>query len=408
MKILHISTGFNLDFNGGITNYVRCIAKSQSENGHEVYVLSDGGKDDGYCVITHNPKNHAWSFVKRHDQCELDQIKSFLIDNKFDIVHIHMMLNMDQRLYQVLQDVKVKYIVSLHDYWMICPRIQMIRTGEQRCEKTGEKCTRCFSCLEKNHFLLRAMRKIFGQQFVTRFPLKSKTVYTKWRKNSDALLAGASALLPVSNRVKEIYEQSGIHGNYVVLNIGNISANDFDADYLYVPKKDINLVILSSVSELKGGLLFCKILEKVQNPKLKVHFYGRCNKKQAQMLRQHGIIDHGPYKQAELKGILASMDMGVMVPIWEDNGPQVVMEMLNNHLPVFATRMGGIPDFVSNDNGFLFDPFCEEEINAAVEFLNTLSQEKIAILKKNIHRLITPQEHYAQLMDVYEKVLNEK
>ena len=258
MKILHISTGFNIDFNGGITNYVRCIAKSQSENGHEVYVLSDGGKDDGYCVITHNPKNHAWSFGKRHDQCELDQIKSFLIDNKFDIVHIHMMLNMDQRLYQVLQDVKVKYIVSLHDYWMICPRIQMIRTGEQRCEKTSEKCTRCFSCLEKNYFLLRAMRKIFGQQFVTRFPLKSKTVYTKWRKNSDALLAGASALLPVSNRVKEIYEQSGIHGNFVVLNIGNISANDFDADYLYVPKRDINLVILSSVSELRGDYYFVK------------------------------------------------------------------------------------------------------------------------------------------------------
>ena len=408
MKILHISTGFNLDFNGGITNYVRCIAKSQSENGREVYVLSDGGKDDGYQVIPHKTKISAWSFVKPHDRHEYNQVKNLLDSNNFDVIHIHMALNMDQRLFQILKDANIKYIVSLHDYWMICPRIQMVRAGEPRCEKTSEKCTRCFSCMEKNYFILRAARKIFGPTFAMRFPLKSKTVFTQWRKNCDALLAGASALLPVSNRVKTIYEQSGIQGNYTVLNIGNISANDFDDGYVYTPKKDINLIILSSVAELKGGILFCKILEKVRNPKLKVHFYGRCNKKQAQMLRRHGIIDHGPYKQVELKEILASMDMGVMVPVWEDNAPQVVMEMLNNHLPVFATRMGGITDFVSNDNGFLFDPFSEEGINSAIEFLNNLSQEKIANLKKNIHRLITPQEHYTQLMEVYNKVLNGK
>ena len=40
MKIMHLCTGMSIDFNGGITNYVRSLANTQVKNGYEVTVIS--------------------------------------------------------------------------------------------------------------------------------------------------------------------------------------------------------------------------------------------------------------------------------------------------------------------------------------------------------------------------------
>lgn len=97
--------------------------------------------------------------------------------------------------------------------------------------------------------------------------------------------------------------------------------------------------------------------------------------------------------------------MGMVLSIWEDNGPQVVMELMNYHVPVIGTRMGGISDFVTRENGFIFDPYSEKEINELYQFLDNLTPQKIFELKENISRTTTPQEHYEDLLEVYEDVL---
>lgn len=404
MKILHICTGYNLDYNGGITNYVRSIAEMQADNGHDVYVLSDGGTSLKYKVVDFKSRVATWSYYKGSDKKSLKWLKSFLDENQFDLIHLHMMLNIDQNLYDVLRD--RKYIVSLHDYYYICPRLQMMPPLEnKRCEFASiEKCGKCFSVIEKNRVVLRAVKKLFGDETACKFPIKSKKVYSKWLEKNKQLLENAKLLLPVSKRVEEIYRNSGIVNEYRVLHIGNISAENFDE---IAPKKSygaINLVLLSNVSKAKGGPLFFDILKKVNNPLIKVHFYGRSNKNEKSIFSELGIEDHGPYKQTDLSHILAEMDMGVMTPIWEDNGPQVVMEMLNNHLPIFGTRMGGIPDFVNEKNGFLFDPYDESDIDRAVDFLNSLTPEKIAYMRSNIQRTLSPTEHFFELMACYDLI----
>lgn len=405
MKILHIATGYNLDFNGGITNYVRSIARQQAENNHDVYVLSDGGKSDGYEVVPFRSIINAWSFGGKKDKKSLKWVSAFLDKNNFDLIHIHMMLNIDQDLYKIMQG--RKYVVSLHDYFYICPRIQMMSpTVESRCiSANSEKCRTCFSILEKNLYVYRLSKKLIGAVKTYNFPIKSQKVFQKWFSRNKLLLEHAEMLFPVSNRVKEIYESSGIKNEYHVLHIGNITAENFDKISPHKISSKINLVLLSSISKVKGGNLFCNMIKRVSNPLLQFHFYGRSNDAEKKLLGESNIVDHGMYKQVDLPNILSEMDMGVMTPIWEDNGPQVVMEMLNNHLPVFATRMGGIPDFVNNKNGYLFNPYEPKEVDAAVEFLNNLNFDSISDMRRNIKRTLTPLEHYNGLMQYYDKIL---
>lgn len=400
MKILHIATGFSLDYNGGITNYVRAIAKAQFLAGNEVYVLADEGKDDGYKVIKYSSKIKRYGYDKK-DKKALYRCAQF-IKSGFDLIHIHMVLNMDWDLYKCLEN--EKYIVSLHDYFFICPRIQMFK-GNVSCGGAPNGCDRCISVLERYRPIRGTVKRVLGDRFVQSFPLKDKKLYINWLNHYKPLLENAQLLLPVSSRVEEIFKNFGINNEYKVLHIGNITAENFPQGTNLSDDGKIRGVLLSSMVSIKGGDLICSMLKRVQNSKLEVHFWGRANEKQCKMMSDVGIINHGPYKQTELPQILSKMDFGINVPIWEDNGPQVVMEMLNNKLPVFGTHMGGIPDFVNDKNGYLFDPYSSTEIDKAVDFLDDLTIEKILLLKNNITPTLTPQEHYFQLQKIYDELL---
>ncbi len=54
----------------------------------------------------------------------------------------------------------------------------------------------------------------------------------------------------------------------------------------------------------------------------------------------------GAYSHAELPGILAGLDAAVIPSLWWDCAPLVVAECLAGRVPVVASRMGGITDFV--------------------------------------------------------------
>lgn len=408
MKILHICMGNSLDFQGGITNYVRSLSLEQSKHGYDVYVLADDGTENEYKVIKLKSKIKKWDINKYKDKYQYDFINNLLKEYKFDIIHLHMILTLDFRTLELLKN--YNYIVSLHDYSFICPRVQMVRPGEIRCEKKSEKCYMCFSLLEKSLFLTKVFKHLFPKYNICGFPIKSKKLIIKYLNDSKIMLENAKMLLPVSNRVMEIYKNSDIKNNYKVLHIGNDTSTYFDDnnDKKTVKKEEINFVILSAFNEKKGSELICRIIKSINNKNIKFHFWGYATKKQINKMKIFGIEYHGSYLQNDLKQILSKMDFGVACPIWEDNAPQIVMEMLNNRIPVFATKMGGIPDFINEKNGFIFDPFNENDINSAIEFLNNLNLKKINILRNNITKTITPLEHYYDVINVYKEILKIK
>lgn len=408
MKILHICSGFSIDYQGGITNYVRSLAKEQVTSGDEVFVLAKEGKEDGYKIIKYKTRIRSTTFYHKKDAIAFHKLKKLLLSLRPSLVHIHSMLNLDQRVWKLLVSLNIPYIVSLHDYYFICPRIQMVPFDKACCQKANtSECLTCFSFLHRFFYLRKVLELIFTKPRIENFPLRDKKIYLDWMKNTKCLLEKANLLLPVSSKVQEIFENSGIDGNYRVLNIGNNSAYNFDKIQKPDLKKEdsINLVILNNISHIKGGDLLISIIKRITNCKLKFHFFGRYSDKQKAEMESANIAVHGEYNQQNLPSLLKNMNMGIAVPIWEDNGPQIVMEMLNNKLPVFATKIGGITDFVNLTNGFLFNPFSEDDINKAVYFLNHLTYEKVNQLKKQIKPTLTPKEHALEMKKVYASIV---
>lgn len=413
MKICHIATGFPLSFQGGITNYVRSLAEYQCKTNNEVYILSGKDKTDGFAYNVkcyESKKIHPRLVQSPVDKKGLDEVRLFLEQEKFDVIHIHMALDIDWDLYEILKP--YHYVVSLHDYYFICPRIQMLRSDNSVCESYDrEKCSKCISKLNTVSLFSKMEYIISHKTSWKKFHLPqisqnmTEQRYQKFKK----LLENADMLLPVSSRVQEIFENSNIRGEYKVLHIGNITADKFREDYSFdYSKEKIDIAMLGTLSYLKGGDLFIQLAEKLDKNRVRVHFYGRSSS-YSERLKKAGIIDHGPYKQEDLPEILANTDLGLVLSVWEDNGPQVVMEFLNNHIPVVGTRMGGIPDFVKNkENGLLFNPFSQKEIDLVINQLNSMNRDDVYRLTSAIKRTTTTEEHCRDIDIVYTQVVSER
>ena len=407
MKICHISTGFPLSFQGGITNYVRIVAEDQYRKGNEVSVIC--GMDDenfSYEIFQYKSKIIPRRIQKLEDKKSLKIIEDYLKRKKFDIIHIHMALDIDWDLYSILEP--YHYIISLHDYFFLCPRIKMVSYDNTVCFKYNrDKCKHCVSWFN-THRILNGIEYRIGkycgiQSFrLPNIPQKMTTTrFNKFKK----LLERADYLLPVSKRVQEIYQQSGIYGNYKVMHIGNISADQFKEEFQFDhSNRKIRIAMMGAVSYLKGADEFIKFRNLLPVEKFDLVFYGRSNEYKVKF-QECGIIDNGPYNQTDLNNILQNVDLGCVLSVWEDNGPQVVMEFLNNHVPVIGTKMGGIPDFVNDNNGYLYNPYDEKELISVVEKIKSLTIEDVYYLKKCISRTKTTSDHGNELMALYKSII---
>ena len=408
MKICHIATGFPITHQGGITNYVRSIAEAQLEKNNEVVVLTAPCQEKTMFRIEEysSDKIIPFKIKERRDIDGLKRIDDFLKKEKFDIIHIHMAMDIDMEVYKILKE--YKYIVSLHDYFFLCPRIQMIDKNKRMCSKYEEKrCKKCISVFNLIRFFNGIEYRIQNRLGYSNFSFPAiSNGYPIRRLNAyKQLLENAQMLLPVSNKVEEIFRNSGIQAKYKVVHIGNITADTFSNNFKYNINQDkIKIVMLGNLSYIKGADLFIKIAERLDKTKFEIHFFGRSDIYKDK-IKNAGIISHGSYSQNNLKTILEDIDLGFVLSVWEDNGPQVVMEMLNNHVPVIGTRLGGIPDFVNDSNGYLFNPYDEDEINSMIMWLNKLSKSDILKLKRNIKRTTTIAEHFEMLEKIYNDIV---
>lgn len=407
MRICHISTGFPISFQGGITNYVRSLAERQEEAGNSVTVIcSPDNEKQKFSVECYKSKKiEPFSLKYRRDLNGLKYIEELLEKGKFDIIHIHMMLDIDFDIVRIVK--KYNYVVSLHDYFYLCPRIRMMTVDNRLCDKfDSKKCDRCLSFFGSHGIFYRINSFLSNHKLPTiKYPAlynKSKLRFDKYKE----LLESAKLVIPVSSRVMEIYKQSGINADYKVMHIGNNSAYDYDCDYKPTINGDdkFTVVMLGSLSYSKGAELFIDLAKALDSNKFRFVFYGRSGHYKEDLMN-NGILDKGPYKQSDLKNILKNADLGCVLSVWEDNGPQVVMEFLNNHVPVIGTRLGGIPDFVNNTNGFLFNPWSDTEYKELVKELNDLSDRKLLQIKASIKRTTTPDEHYEEMMSEYVKIV---
>ena len=167
-----------------------------------------------------------------------------------------------------------------------------------------------------------------------------------------------------------------------------------------MPNGVIRCAFIGTLNWDKGAEVFISLAKALMGKQVSFEFWGRGQEKYIEQLQNLGVQCKGSYKPDQLKSILKDVDLGLVLPVWNDNGPQVLMEFINNGVPVLGTHRGGIPDFLNEKIGFTFDPF--SEINKATDWIASLTTEKLTAMNENISPLKTPAQHASEVSKIYE------
>ncbi len=74
-----------------------------------------------------------------------DALSRYLGGREFDVAHVHHMTGLSTGAVGVLQAAGIPTVVTLHDYWIMCPRGQMWHKDEHPCEQVEKD--QCAACL---------------------------------------------------------------------------------------------------------------------------------------------------------------------------------------------------------------------------------------------------------------------
>lgn len=420
MNVLQVMGGFPVDYNGGITNYIRSLINGLTNNKINVIILDSNRninndfsleKKHRHYTIINSPIN-TFKYERDYNKISYPLIENLFKDiiksEKIDLVHFHSFVDLSFSLIKVAKQEGCKVIVSLHDYYLLCDRITLLNNKGSLCQgpiNNNNYCKECRLNVKINMKLPRMVTKII--RFYSRyFTLNNKFGIIRYDSVISLLNNFSDLNIAVSNSVKKIYQSNGIN-NIVVNHIGNISYYNNHSNVL---GKKVNYGIVGSFHKHKGASVIVdalRLLNKKRFP-INVLFFGRSDNyylNKVNNLKYINFKNCGPYKQDQIADVFSKINVMIFVPIWYDNGPQVVMEAVNYGVPVICSNIGGAPDFIkNNENGIVIESNNHRELAKTIEAI----EEGSINLKKIINngKLKSPEVHCVEIIEMYNSLIH--
>jgi glycosyltransferase involved in cell wall biosynthesis len=311
-----------------------------------------------------------------------------IADFKPDVVHFHEFMTMPASLATVAREEGIPYLCSLHDYGTVCATCLLFKHDRTVCTdyREGRDCVRCCAQAPPDSALFRlslwAHSAFDGRppailagaaSFAKRLLRKGGEIgdaagdaegFVLRRKAFHAALAGARAVLPVSRRVAELFAIHGADtGNFRVVHPSLPHIDTIARRVRTAPEgRPIRLGFLGMCLPTKGvGTLFEGLSRTTAPAAFELTLHGACDPVfRDDLLRKHPSVRAtfaGAYGADALNGLLDRIDVGLFPSLTEETFGLVGIEFLSAGIPVVASRIGAIPEYVvDGENGLLFTP----------------------------------------------------
>ena len=285
-----------------------------------------------------------------------------------------------------------KFYHFIHDYGIICPNVKLWNYKEENCLLNNNKfdCSCClkepnsvpllehisycaqqrnytFDATSKDAKIIRIVRAVHRR--INKFiPYVERHKYATYRTlNIKNINQYSDGEICVSKRVAQIIEACGVNKDIIhVEYIGTAVAEN--AKYVNLNPTNSQLftiLYMGYASKEKGFYHYLYSLEQIPNSiaaNIQLKFAAKLSdevRSQIMNLKRKGfsVIVYDGYKHEDMPSIFESVNLGIVPPLWEDNLPQVAIEMVANGIPVLTNMNGGAhelnnhPDFVYDDLG---------------------------------------------------------
>jgi glycosyltransferase involved in cell wall biosynthesis len=332
-------------------------AKILKKRGHEIYIFTglpdDMGrrtsvKEDvfeGISVQRVNLRQNDYSgdSVSFFQKEVNDLFKRLLDDFSPDVVHFHNINELSVGLPQFCRRKKIRTVLTLYDYWAICPKNTLIKGNNDICEDFRE--------YEGCQYFLTDKKWL---------PLSSRM-----RKDYISLqFRDIDAVISPSTYLASIYKRAGLFQQ----NIRRIPLGIDVARFRKLgQKKSCKEVRFSFIGHLgchKGIQTLIEALSHIEEAKerLRVNIVGEgeLGFELEDMVRKAGLEKLVKFSEKVdkqyVEKICDETDVLILPSIWHEELTVTITEAMACSLPLIGARIGGISEFVENGKtGYLFE-----------------------------------------------------
>ena len=304
-----------------------------------------------------------------------------------DVVHVHNLHNLGAALIDEVAERGIPAHYSTHNYWPICPRAYLYTERLELCHGPGDG-SGCAACVGNSD--RRGHRHRLSE------------IRSRFERGLTSILAVSQAMKRtlVTNGYPEemidVVRQAMPQEQAIWQALGRRRSPGRQGDVLTVG-------FFGSAYPHKGPSLLVEAAQRCSTD-LRVQIHGdapEAFERHLRALDQRGVVELcGAFSHDQLVDRLAGVDVAVVPSLWWDCAPLVVAECMAGGVPVLASRMGGIPDFVRDGvDGLLFDGRDADDLAAA---LDRLASEPG--LLERMQAGIEPPRPFAEYVDELERI----
>jgi len=370
MKIVHVVSGYLPQDSGGTQLHLRDLCAAQREQGHEVSIFTRLGGDEfgefevsksewesvPITRITNNFQDvDDLSLLFHHPRIDA-AFGEYLDVEKPDLVHVHHLTCLSSTIIDVAKDRGLLVVMTLHDYWMICPRGQRIHPDDLGiCETLDRK--RCLSCLQSlwPHLLPQWTPGSFLQRLFGKNPSADKLA--AWEALVRRVLDRCDLTISPSHFHRDRFVDWGLdasravtiehglprdailaepRGTKPIQTIGFIGTvipskgvHTLVEAFSKLGRADVALEIHGEIPPFHGEDSYRSRLDALVGPGMKVNFHGR-------------------YENRKLPVILAGLDVVVVPSLWWESFCLTAREAALAGACVVGCRLGGVGEAVED------------------------------------------------------------
>ncbi len=336
-----------------------------------------------------------------------EHLRGLLTEFHPEVFHLISGYLLSGRVLRVAHELGIPSVVTLTDFWFLCPRITLLRSDGQVSDLPIDPAT-CARCLGEEQRRYRwpgqlapgFMRWYWGRQTRQIRAVESRAAFLR-----EALQRVAAIISP-SEFLRSVFIQAGVAPDRIVFSRQGHDFPALTAAMLDKPPADqLRVGYLGQIAPHKGVHVLFEALRRLPGAPLRVKAYGDLTKfpRYAERLRRMAADDArlqlvGTYGREDVSLVLRELDVIVIPSLWYENSPNSILEAFAHRTPVIASNLGGMAELVRDgQNGLLFAPGDADDL--AGQLRRLLDEPG---LKSALRANISPVKSVAEEMDTLE------
>ena len=322
-----------------------------------------------------------------HSSIAVRKLEELIIQEKPQIAHLHNIYHqITPSIIPVLKKHGIKIVMTLHDFKLICPSYLALR-GDKICNDCdGVKFTKPFTTNCQNSLfkgLLFSLEALFHQ----------------WRGSYDLVDCFISPSNFLANLVQKRINPEKIHSLH----------NGIDTDSWKPYQEDDGYgLYLGRISKEKGiKTLLAAHAGLGSTFPLKIAGTGPLEKELQATYQRAEFL--GYQTGQVLKGIIGRASFVIVPSEWYENCSMAVLEAMALGKPIIASRIGGLPEQISDgETGLLFEMGNTTDLANKIRTLAdnpTLRAAMGQAARIKLENEYSLKDHCASLVQLYEKLL---